>query len=110
MNIITNRPIINENSSNASGKSKRDIRKEEREQKRGAKKLGKEGFFSDSKKEDRKSKREERKSNRKAKRSARKLKLDRNKDGSITYKGFTFGICTLFEIKTMPMERKNEDS
>jgi len=82
MNIITDRPIINEATSNASGK--RDARRQNRKNKR----KDKEGFFSDSKKDIRKGKRTKRQEKRKAKKSARKLKLDKNSDGSITFTDF----------------------
>lgn len=85
MEIITERPIIREDSSNASGKFKawRESRKEgkqDRKNDRSEKRA--------ERKESRIEKRAERKTRRKANSKARKLKLDRNQDGSITFKDF----------------------
>jgi hypothetical protein len=84
MRIISNNPVmVDDNFSEARGTSKK---KQERQSQRSTRKL--KSGTKEERKEVRGAKREERQAKRKARRNARKLKLDKNRDGKITFKDF----------------------
>ena len=96
MKVVTDRPLILEDSSNAGGKERRQQRKSARQDKRSQRRS--ESGRKDKrearleKRADRKAgrleKRAERQERRKARRNARKLKWDKDRDGKITFRDF----------------------
>lgn len=94
MRVVTDRPMILEDHSNAGGKERRQQRRAARQAKRSDRQAGKGGRKEArlekraERKAGRMEKRAERQERRKARRNARKLKWDKDKDGKITFRDF----------------------